>query len=123
MATAPTGIGDLTFNSVIVGLVVILLAIDVYIRVMTAIKTHREEVKRRNTPVDTLEEKVEKQEEKIEEHEDKLRKDYERLNRLEEGNRIMMRAQMALLSHEINNNSIDKLKDSFDEIQQFLINR
>ena len=123
MATAPTGIANLTFNSVIIALVTILLAIDVYIRVMTAIKTHREEMQRRNTPVDTLEEKVEKQEEKLDEHEDKLRKDYERLNELEDGTRIMMRAMMAMLSHEINGNSTDKLMGSLEEIQQFLINK
>ena len=34
-----------------------------------------------------------------------------------------MRALMALMSHEINGNSDDKLKQSYDEIQTYLIGR
>lgn len=117
MATAvPTGIGDLTFNTFVVALVVVLLFIDVYIRVMTAVKTYRDEKRRKNQPVNNLEAKVD-------EHEEKLKKDYARLNELENGNRIMMRAMMALLSHDINGNSTEKLKESLDEIQQYLIDR
>ena len=116
VTTAPTGIGDLTSNTIFVVLAVILLFIDVYIRVMTAVKTYRDEKRRKNQPVNTLETK-------IEDHEEKLRKDYARLNELEDGNRIMMRAMMALLSHEINGNSDEKLRSSYDEIQQYLIDR
>lgn len=116
MANVPTGVGNLTFTSLVIGLAVLLLVVDVYIRVMTAVKTYREEKGRRNHPVDALEAKVD-------EHEEKLKKDYARLNELEEGNRIMMRAMMALLSHDINGNSDDKLKESLEEIQQYLINR
>ena len=116
MASVPTGIGDLTFNSLVVGLAMLLLIIDVYIRVMTAVKTYREERGRRKHPMDTLEAKVD-------DHDKRLKKDYERLNDLEDGNRIMMRAMMALLSHDINGNSDDKLKESLEEIQQYLINR
>lgn len=116
MATVPTGLGDVTFGGVITALVVVLLAIDVYIRVMTAIKAYREEKKRREQPVNTLEDK-------IEDHEQKLQKDYRRINELEEGNRIMMRALMAILSHDISGNSVDKLKASMDEIHNYLVNR
>ena len=116
MATIPTGLGDITFSGVITALVVILLAIDVYIRVHTAIKAIREEQRRRNQPVSTLEEKVE-------DHEQKLQKDYRRINELEDGNRIMMRALMAILSHDISGNSVDKLKASMDEIHNYLVNR
>ena len=116
MATVPTGLGDLTFTSIVTALIVILLAIDVYIRVMTAIKAYREEKKRRNQPVDTLEEKME-------DHEQKLQRDYRRINDLEDGNRIMMRALMAILSHDISGNSVDKLKASMDEIHNYLVNR
>lgn len=116
MASIPTGLGNLTFGGLITALVVILLGVDAYIRVMTAIKTHREEKVRRNHPVDQLEARVD-------DHEEKLKKDYARLNELEDGNRIMMRAMMAMLSHEINGNSIDKLRESFEEIQKYLIER
>ena len=111
-----TGIEDLSFSSFLGAAVVILLLIDVYVKVMAAIKTHREEKKRKDAPVNSLEETVKS-------HDEKLKKDNERLKELEEGNRIMMRAMMALLSHDINGNSNDKLTKSLDEIQQFLINK
>ena len=123
MASVPTGLGNLTFGGLITALVVILLGVDAYIRVMTAIKTHREEKVRRNHPVDKLEARVDDHEGKLDDHEEKLKKDYARLNDLEDGNRIMMRAMMAMLSHEINGNSTDKLKESFEEIQRYLIER
>ena len=48
---------------------------------------------------------------------------HERLNELEDSNRVIMRALMALLSHEISGNSDEKLKASLDEIQKFLIEK
>lgn len=95
---------------------VALVLIGAYNTIMGAVKTHREEKKRKDAPVNNLEEQVK-------EHEDKLKRDHERLNELENGNRIMMRAMMAMLSHEINGNSDDKLKASLDEIQKFLIEK
>ena len=62
-------------------------------------------------------------ESKVNEHEEKLKKDHERLNELEEANRIQMRALMAMLHHEIDGNSVDGLKKSYDEIQQYLIDK
>lgn len=109
-------VGSLTFGGVMAALVVILLAIDIYIKVATAIRTYRDEKRRREQPVTTLEEQVR-------DHEEKLKKDNGRLKELEDGNRIMMRAMMALLSHDINGNSNDKLRESLDEIQQYLIDR
>ena len=123
MATVPTGISNLTFSSLVIALVVILLIVDVYIRVMTAIKTYREEKGRRNHPVNELGAKVDLHEEKLSDHEEKLKNDYVRINELEDGTRIIMRAMMAILSHEINGNSTDKLEKSLEEIQQYLIER
>lgn len=53
----------------------------------------------------------------------KLKKDNERLKALEESNRMICRGIMALLSHEINGNSDDKLRKSLDEIQNYLIDK
>ena len=109
-------IQTLTFEQLIGTVAVILLMIGVYNTVMSAIKTAREEKKRRDAPVNTLENTVQQ-------HEERLHRDHERLNDLEESNRIIMRALMALMSHEINGNSDDKLKQSYDEIQTYLIGR
>lgn len=53
----------------------------------------------------------------------KLNKDNQRLNDLEEGNRVICRGILAMLSHEINGNSNDKLLASQTEITNYLINR
>lgn len=107
---------DITFEQLLVLLAVVLVLIGAYNTIMSAVKTHREEKKRKDAPVNTLETKVN-------EHEEKLKRDHERLNELEDSNRIIMRALMALMSHEINGNSDDKLKASYDEIQKFLIEK
>ena len=105
-----------TFEQLVGLMAVALVLIGAYNTVMSAIKTHREEKKRKDAPVNTLETKMN-------EHEDKLKRDHERLNELEESNRIIMRALMAMLSHEIHGNSDEQLKASFDEIQKFLIEK
>ena len=107
---------DITFEKLVGLMVVALVLIGAYNTIMTAIKTHREETKRRNAPVSTLETKVD-------DHEERLDRDHKRLNELEDSNRIILRALMAMLSHEINGNSDDKLKSSYDEIQQYLIEK
>lgn len=54
---------------------------------------------------------------------DKLKKDNTRLTDLEEGNRVICRGILALLSHEINGNSTDKLRESQAEITNYLIEK
>lgn len=53
----------------------------------------------------------------------KLSNDNERLKSMEEGNKVVCRGILALLSHEINGNSIDKLKSSQTEMTNYLIDR
>ena len=62
-------------------------------------------------------------EDTVKDHTNKLKKDHERLTELEDSNRVIMRALMALLSHEISGNSDEKLMASLDEIQKFLIEK
>lgn len=109
-------IQTLTFEQIVWAAAVILLMIGIYNTIITAIKNAREEKKRRDQPVSTLEDTMN-------DHSEKLKKDHKRLTDLEDGNRVIMRALMALLSHEINGNSDEKLKESLDEIQQYLIGK
>ena len=53
----------------------------------------------------------------------KLRADNDRLKSMEEGNKVICRGILALLSHEINGNSVDKLQKSQTEIMEYLIER
>ena len=54
---------------------------------------------------------------------EKLDKDKKRIDSLEDGNKVICRGILALLSHEINGNSADKLKDAKDELTNYLIER
>ena len=107
---------NITFGQLAGLAALVLVLVGAYNTIMSAVKNYREEKSRKDRPVNTLETKVN-------EHEDKLKADRERLDELENSNRIIMRALMAMLSHEINGNSDDKLRSSYDEIQQFLIDR
>lgn len=53
----------------------------------------------------------------------KLRSDNERLKSMEEGNKVICRGILAMLSHEINGNSVEKLKESQTEMTNYLIDR
>lgn len=53
----------------------------------------------------------------------KLSSDNERIKTLEEGNKVICRALIAMLSHEINGNSTDKLQKAMGELQDYLIER
>ena len=54
---------------------------------------------------------------------DKLGKDNTRIASLEEGNKVICKALMALLSHEINGNSSDKLQKALSDLNDYLIER
>ena len=53
----------------------------------------------------------------------RLQNDHERLEVMEKGNKVVCRGILALLSHEINGNSVDKLKASQSEMTDYLIER
>ena len=52
---------------------------------------------------------------------EKLDSDNRRIKHLEEGNKVKCRALMALLSHEINGNSNDKLQSALSDLNDYLI--
>ena len=53
----------------------------------------------------------------------KLDKDKRRIDSLEDGQKAMCRGILALLSHEINGNSVDKLKEAQAGLTDYLIER
>lgn len=53
----------------------------------------------------------------------KLGSDNERIKSLEAGNKALCKGMLALLSHEINGNSVDKLTKAQEELQTYLVDR
>lgn len=114
---------SLTFRQLISAAAVILIMIGAYNTVMTALKNHREEKRIRESPLADLLNRVKRQEEasaNVRERVDSLES---QSADLEKQNRILLRALKAMLSHELNGNSVDKLRESMNEIDEYLINR
>lgn len=103
--------GDLTTTAA-----VLLLFLGAYNLLVSAIKNHREEKKRQQQPVTELETIVKQ-------HEQMLKNDNIRLRELEDSNRIMLRANKAMLGHLVNGNSTEKMSASIQEIDKYLIDR
>lgn len=52
-----------------------------------------------------------------------FRRDKERLNAIEEGNRVTQRALLALLSHGIDGNDVDEMRNAKKELEDYLITK
>ena len=71
-----------------------------------------------------------KKESKVERHDGEIKDHEKRIQKLEEKTKdqdgfikVLCNSILALVSHEINGNSTDKLRDAQKELQDFLINR
>lgn len=80
-------------------------------------------IKAARAPAQKIEGRIKALEDKVELYDNYFRNDKNRLDVMEEGNRIMQRAMLALLSHGIDGNDVNSLKKSKEELQQFLIDR
>ena len=76
----------------------------------------QEPEKIQNERLDALEKQVQKFAEYLD-------RDNRRLNSLDEGNRVTQQALLALMSHAINGNDIDKLSRAKDDLESYLINK
>ena len=61
--------------------------------------------------------------EQVEKHEQRLDRDHKRLSELETSDRLIMRGVMQLMSHEIDGNHTAQLKETRDDMEQYLINK
>lgn len=84
--------------------------------ICSVLKKAREPEDLQNTRLDQLEAQAKKFGEYLD-------RDDRRLNSLDEGNRVTQQALLALMSHAINGNDIDKLSRAKDDLESYLINR
>ena len=59
----------------------------------------------------------------VQEHDKLLNNDNERLKEIESSNKMMLQCLLVIINHDITGNCIDRLKDTRDELQEFLINK
>jgi len=114
---------ELTFSQLLGAVVVILIMIGAYSTIMGAVRTWREEKRLKDSPVTKLTERVDRHDELLAKDKDRLDAMENRMQDMGEQSTIMLRGVRALLSHEINGNSNDKLNASMSEIDEYLIRR
>ena len=61
--------------------------------------------------------------EMIKKHSEQLDNDHKRLKELEEGNKVIMQALLAIMSHELDGNHITQLQQAHDSLKEYLIKR
>ena len=59
----------------------------------------------------------------VEKHEQLLTNDNTRLEDIEDSNKMMLQCLLVMINHNITGNGIDKLKETRDELQEFLIKK
>ena len=60
---------------------------------------------------------------KVEKHERLLTNDDARLKDIEYSNKMILQCLLVIINHDITGNGIDKLKDTREELQDYLINK
>lgn len=61
--------------------------------------------------------------ETMKKHQEMLDNDNKRLKELEEGNKVMMQAMLAMMSHALDGNHVDELRKAHDNLKEYLIKR
>ena len=56
-------------------------------------------------------------------HDQLLADDNRRINDMQESNQMMLKSMLVIINHEITGNGLEKMKETRDELQEYLINR
>ena len=87
--------------------------------VVRAKKPNEEQDKR----LDAIEKRLSDHDAKFRSYDRHFQSDKDRIETMEEGNRVTQQAILALLAHAIDGNNIEPLKHAEENLQQYLINR
>lgn len=109
-------VAEITFPQLVSVAAILLAIIGAYNAIMTAIKNHRDEKTMKSKPIEDIKAKLDA-------HDKMLVRDKERLDDMEELHTVLLRSIKSILSHEVNGNSVDKMKQSVQEIDDYLIRR
>lgn len=74
-------------------------------------------------PEETQNQKITNLENRVTVLEGYSKSDNDRIKVMEEGMKVTQQALLAIMSHEINGNDIDKLKQAKDDLEEYLIKR
>lgn len=113
----------MTPEGILFAAVVFLGLIIAYNAVMTAIEHRRKAKAHMDEPFDELKQRVDRHDELFQKDKDQLDAHNQSILDLGEATRILLRQAMAVNAHMMSGNDVSKLKQSNDEIQQYLISR
>lgn len=95
-------------------------AITVFVAVINIIISL---VSKAKAPNEAQDARIAALETRMEKAESKLDNDYERFEKYEQGNRIVQQSLLALMEHALDGNSVDKLREAKDDLQNYLIQK
>lgn len=101
------------------------------ITLMTLWKLVEDRVKSTKMPTDNLEERVSLLEKKMEfeikatfvEYDARFGRDKQKIEAIEDGNRVTQQALLALLNHAIDGNNVDEMNDARKELNKYFIRK
>ena len=114
---------ELTFAQLLGAGVVFMLLLGIYNTAMTAVKNYLEAKRRNSAPVDELKERVDNHDKMLANDKRHMDEIDERLDSLKKESSMTLRGVRALLSHEINGNSTEKLTKANSMIDEYLENK
>ena len=91
--------------------------------VIGAFKKLKEPENIQNKKLEDISNKIDSIEARLKIHEEYFNNDNRRISAIEEGNRVTQKGLLALMSHAINGNDIDKLKEAENSLREYLINK
>ena len=91
--------------------------------VISAIKKLKEPEDNQNKEIKSLKDEIISIKAQLKIHDEYFGNDNRRLSSIEEGNRVTQKALLALMSHAINGNDVDKLKEAENSLREYLINK
>lgn len=112
------------FWTILMGCCSALITISAAVAVIvSAVKKLKEPENAQNRKLEDISKKIDSIEARLKIHEEYFNNDNRRITAIEEGNRVTQKAILALMSHAINGNDVEKLKKAEDELREYLVNR
>lgn len=121
MNSAFTPVDVYNFLTAACGLVITVWAVVGIVAKILEIR--RKPDKEQNAKIQEHEKWLERHDRKFEEYDRFFQKDKERLDSIDSSNRVTQKALLALLSHAINGNDIESLKEARDSLETYLTNK
>lgn len=108
------------FSTVAVVVAFVLSVFNLWDKIDARIKSSKEPLSGLESRIKIMEELMSKRFSEYDEH---FSKDLKRIESIEEGNKVMQKAMLALLKHAIDGNNVEDLRRASKDLQDYLIDK